>query len=94
MPEDDFNEFLGNRMQNRDSIGDELFGNEQDLFMEQVLENLNTTPIGKVLKRIASLPEMRRKKILNVRKRLSTGHYELNERLDVALDKALEDLIQ
>ena len=81
-------------MQKSDSIGGNLFNNEQDLFMEQVLENINTTPIGKVLKRIASLPEMRRKKILNVRKRLSTGHYELNERLDVALDKALEDLIQ
>ena len=81
-------------MQKRDSIGDELFSNNQDLFMEQVLENLNTTPIGKVLKRIASLPEMRQKKVLNVRKRLSAGHYELNERLDVAMDKVLEDLIQ
>ena len=68
------------------------FTDEQDLFMEEILENINKTHIGKILKRIASLPEMRRQKILNVRKRLSEGQYELNERLDVALDKVLEDL--
>ena len=94
MPEDNFNEFLGSPMQRRDSNGDELFGNEQDVFMEQVLENLNSTPVGKVLKRIASLPEMRQKKVLDVRERLGSGHYELNERLDIALDKVLEDFIQ
>lgn len=90
----DSKEFFGDRMQKSDSIDGSLFKNAPDLFMEQVLENINTTPIGKVLKRIASLPEMRRKKVLNVRKRLGTGHYELNERLDIALDKVLEDFIQ
>ena len=60
--------------------------------MEQILENLNTTPIGKVLKRIASLPEVRKKKVLDVRRQLTEGKYDLSSRLDVALDKALEDL--
>jgi len=65
---------------------------EQDLLMEQILENINTTPIGQVLKKIASLPEVRKEKVLDVRQQLSKGKYKLNERLDIALDKVLEDL--
>lgn len=65
---------------------------DEDLIMEQILENLNTTPIGQVLKKIASLPEIRQEKVLDVRQRLTEGKYELNEHLDVALDKVLEEL--
>ena len=74
-----------------DSFEDNL-APDKDLVMEQILENLNTTPIGQVLKKIASLPEARREKVLNVRRQLTEGKYDLNERLDVALDKVLEDL--
>jgi hypothetical protein len=66
---------------------------EEDMLMEQILENINATPIGQVLKRIASLPEISREKILNVRRQITEGNYDLNERLDVALEKVLEDLI-
>ena len=65
---------------------------DEDLLMEQILENINTTPIGQVLKKIASLPEVRREKVLDVRRQLTEGKYNLNERLDIALDKVLEDL--
>lgn len=79
--------------QNRqvDSFEDNL-APDKDLVMEQILENLNTTPIGQVLKKIASLPEVRQDKVLDVRQQLTEGKYELNEHLDVALDKVLEDL--
>jgi len=56
------------------------------------LENLNTTPIGQVLKKISSLPEVRKEKILDVRQQLTEGKYALNEHLDVALDRVLEEL--
>ena len=79
--------------QNREvrKVNENLAGDE-DLIMEQILENINTTPIGQVLKKIASLPEVRKKKILNVRRQLTEGKYDLNERLNIALDKVLEDL--
>lgn len=64
-----------------------------DLLVEQILENITNTPIGQVLKRIASMPEVRKEKVINVRSQLSKGKYELRERLDVALDKVLEELI-
>jgi hypothetical protein len=63
-----------------------------DLMMEQILENIHATPIGQVLRRIASLPEVRQEKILNVRRQLTEGRYDLNERLDLAIDKVLENL--
>jgi len=74
-----------------DSVSKNLAADE-DLLMEKILENINTTPIGQVLKKIASLPEIRREKVLDVRRQLTEGKYNLNERLDIALDKVLEDL--
>jgi len=71
---------------------DKSLAADQDLLMEQILENINTTPIGQVLKKIASLPEVRREKVLNVRRQLTNGRYDLGERLDFVLDKVLDDL--
>lgn len=65
---------------------------DSDETMEQILESLNNTPVGKVLKKIASLPEIRKDKVIDVRQQLTDGKYNLNERLDIALDKVLEDL--
>ncbi len=65
---------------------------DEDAMMETILENLNNTPMGQVLKKIASLPEIRQDKVLNVRKQLTDGKYDLNERLNIAMDKVLEDL--
>jgi len=87
----DINSRFGSQNQQGDSF-DESLAPDEDLIMEQILENLNTTPIGKVLKRIASLPELRKKKVLDVRRQLTEGKYDLSSRLDVALDKVLEDL--
>jgi hypothetical protein len=65
---------------------------DQDLVMEQILDNMHNTPIGQVLKSIASLPEIRREKVLRLRRQITEGRYDLVGRLDVALDKVLEDL--
>jgi len=79
--------------QNREAepANENLVPNE-DLIMEQILANINTTPIGQVLKKIASLPEVRKEKVLDIRGQLNKGKYNLNKRLDIALDKVLEDL--
>jgi hypothetical protein len=67
-------------------------GCDADLVMEQILHNIDHTPIGQVLKRIAALPEVRQEKVLELRRRIHEGHYDLTGRLDLALDKVLEDL--
>jgi hypothetical protein len=66
---------------------------EGDLVMEQILESIQHTPLGQVLNTIASLPGVRREKVLDLRRKITEGRYELSERLDRALDKVLEDLI-
>jgi len=70
----------------------EILAPENDMMMEQILDNIHTTPIGQVLRKIASLPEVRKEKVLDVRQQLTEGKYDLDERLDVALDKVLEYL--
>jgi len=69
------------------------FANGEDFLMEQILESMNTTPLGKVLKKIASLPEIRKEKVLEVRRQLTQGKYDLNGGLDVAVDKVIEHLM-
>ena len=91
MPEFDSNSRFENGNHHVDPAGESL-APDSDLVMEQILDNINTTPIGQVLRKIASLPEIRREKILDVRRQITEGKYDLNERLDVALDKVLEYL--
>ena len=91
MPELDSNSRFKSENRQIDPAVDGLTANE-DLVMEQILNNINTTPIGQVLRKIASLPEVRKEKVLDVRRRLTEGKYDLDERLDVALDKVLEYL--
>jgi len=92
MPDFDSSDRFGGQNRQEDPV-DENLAPDEDLIMEQILENISSTPIGQVLEKIASLPEVRVKKVLNVRRQLTEGKYNLNERLDVALDKVLDDLI-
>ena len=87
----DPNDFLQDQNHDTDPVNEGPTQNE-DLIMERILENINTTPIGQVLKKIASLPEVRQEKVLDVRRQLTQGQYDIGDRLDVALDKVLEDL--
>ena len=74
-----------------ESVSDDLIADD-DLLMEQILDNMNSTPLGQVLKKIAVMPEVRKQKVLNVRQQLTEGRYNLTERLDLALEKVLDDL--
>ena len=74
------------------SVYDDL-DEDNDLLAEEILENINSTPIGRLLKTISFLPEVRQKKILSVRRQISQGRYDLNQHLDTALDRVLEEFI-
>ncbi len=89
----DFNRNFGFEHQDEEmDLMAELLRADNDFMMEQILDNINHTPLGLVLKKIASLPEIRKEKVLGVRKQLTEGNYDLDERLDIAVDKVLEDL--
>ncbi|HSV27772.1 MAG TPA: flagellar biosynthesis anti-sigma factor FlgM [Sedimentisphaerales bacterium] len=60
---------------------------------EDILSNINNTPVGRLLKVIAALPEIRQEKVDQVKFKLSNGTYNLDDNLDVALDAILEELM-
>jgi len=66
---------------------------EIDPEQERFLENINSTPIGSLLKIIASLPEVRYEKIATIRRQLNDGRYNIGDSLDEAIDRVLEELI-
>ena len=45
------------------------------------------------LQNIRSLPQVRKKKIFEVRQQLVESTYDIDERLNVALDRLLDDLV-
>ena len=68
-------------------------GIEKDTSDRSMLDNLNSTPIGRLLKLISSLPEVRREKVVNLRQQLHYGEYNLGDNLSTALDRVIEELI-
>lgn len=91
MPNWDFDNLSGEKAMRLDGSSDDLTL-DKDLLMEHILDNLNTTPIGQVLRTIAALPESRRFKVLDVRRQLTDGSYDVSGHLDDALERVLEDL--
>jgi anti-sigma28 factor (negative regulator of flagellin synthesis) len=61
-----------------------------DGLMEQILENMRSTPWEEVLKRIACSPQIRRGKVLSIRRQITEGTYEIEDRVDGAIDGVLE----
>ena len=66
---------------------------EVDPDRERFLENMNSTPIGSLLRIIASLPEVRYEKVASIRRQLDDGRYNIGDSLDEAIDRVLEELI-
>ena len=71
----------------------ELSGKQDELWDEGLVESINSTPIGQLLKVIGSLPEIRREKVTDIRKQIDDGHYDIGSNLDAALDLVIEEFI-
>jgi hypothetical protein len=91
MPDAGFNAFGQQQQPRVNRFAMDLY-QDKDSVMEQILDNIQSTPLGIVLKRIASLPEVRQEKVLRLRRQITQGRYDLTQRLDLALEKVLEDL--
>ena len=91
MPETQFNEKFS--MSSVMGDVDCSYAQDGDEVMEAILENIHATPIGRVLKRISTLPEIRKGKVLNLRRQITDGTYDVSDRLDEALDSVMEELM-
>jgi anti-sigma28 factor (negative regulator of flagellin synthesis) len=58
--------------------------------MEHILKNMKTTPPEEVLKRITSLPPNRQGKVLDIRRQIADGTYEVADRLDTVIERVRE----
>lgn len=76
---------------------DQLFIEEHtdsDFPVESLLDNMNASPLGKLLKLIGTLPEVRYEKVNRARRIIEQpDNDELDARMDIALDRVLEELI-
>ena len=67
---------------------------DSDFLAESLLENMNASPLGKLLRVIGTLPEVRYEKVHRARRLIhQPDSAELDARMDVALDRVLEELI-
>lgn len=65
---------------------------QSDFSTEQLLNHLETNPLGQLLKQIAALPDVRYEKIEHARRQLLLSEEALNARVDLALDRVFEEL--
>jgi hypothetical protein len=61
-----------------------------DILMERILAKMNIKPREEVLKRIAFLSNIRRGKVLRVRRQVTDGTYGVVDRLEKVIDRVLE----
>jgi hypothetical protein len=59
----------------------------------QVYDTMASSPLGRLLGIIGSLPEVRHEKVSDVRRQINRGEYNITDNLDLALDKVLEEFI-
>ena len=56
-------------------------------------DHVEISPLGQMLDGIGQLPEIRQEKVDEIRRQLSAGSYESTEKLEVAVDRLLDELL-
>ena len=70
------------------------FKNTQDeILAQKIMENIHNTPLGKLLSIIATLPEIRTEKVQQGRRLMRRADCELDQQLNEAMDRVLEELL-
>ncbi len=68
-------------------------GDDEGYLADRFIENLTHSPLGRLLSMIGSLPEIRREKVDKVKTDLRRGIYDLENNLDMAIDRVIEELL-
>jgi negative regulator of flagellin synthesis FlgM len=56
-------------------------------------DHVEISPLGQMLDGIGQLPEIRHEKVDEIRRQIAAGSYETSEKLEVALDRMLDELM-
>jgi hypothetical protein len=66
---------------------------ETDVLVEKLFDSMQCSPLGKLLKLISTLPEVRVEKVEYARRQIERPDECLETKMDLALDRVLEELI-
>lgn len=69
------------------------FDPDNELFDSTIIDTINSSPVGRLLKLIGSLPEIRQEKVEKLRGQIDQQDYQIDDNLDVALDRVIEELL-
>ncbi len=56
-------------------------------------DHVEISPLGQMLDGISQLPEIRHEKVEEIRRQIAAGSYETPEKLELALDRMLDEMI-
>ena len=71
----------------------EIFNQESNRFTEEFEQSSAASPISQLLELISKLPEIRQEKVTAARRNIENNVYENQGRLDIAIDRVLEEII-
>jgi len=66
---------------------------EMDVLVEKLFNSMQCSPLGRLLKVISTLPEVRAEKVEYARRQVAQPDECLDSKMDLALDRVLEELI-
>lgn len=82
-----------NKLPSQVTLNSQSLSYKDDFKTEELLQAGAKTPLGQLLEKIAQLPEVRFEKVLNLRRQICRGNYNLDEKLQAAADKIIEELL-
>lgn len=66
---------------------------DTDQLVEKLFDSMQSSPLGKLLKVISTLPEVRTEKVEHARRHIEQPEDCWDTKMDIAVDRVLEELI-
>lgn len=66
---------------------------DNDTLVEKLFDNIHSSPLGRLLSVISTLPEVRIEKVEDARRNMDQPEEYWDTKIDAALDRVLEELI-
>ena len=78
----------------QESLDDSILdGYDTDFLVEKLLDSMKSSPLGRLLGVISTLPEVRTEKVERARRQINQPEECWDTKMDLALDRVLEELI-
>jgi hypothetical protein len=71
----------------------EMFEQETSRFVEDFFDSVGSTPIGKLLEIISAMPAIREEKVFDMRRQIAEDSYDLERRIDTAVERVFEEYL-